>query len=371
MIKPYGNFLINQTVNSFKNFNIDKKHSIDLDKSEYINLNNITLGYYSPLNRFCNFDDYKSIIYSNKINNKTKWTIPILLVLKKKQNLYKKNNHYYLKYKKKVVGFIKAESFFKINKKKNNFKVFNTNSKKHPGVKKVNKLKNSFIGGKVYLLKSHKINDNYFYSPFNSRKKNYFSNFTVFSTRNICHLGHECIHKKVINRGNKLLISLIISEENKYNIKHLINTYNILRKGKLYKNAKLIKIFMPSLFAGPKEAYLQAIIFQNLGAKSFIVGRDHAGVGAFYEKYASQKIFKKSKNLKIKIFKTAEPILCTSCNKIGFEKEKFCKNNKKSCNFISIDGRYVKKQILLRNFGLLENYLNYKILKYAKKKLKI
>ena len=42
MIKPYGNFLINQTVNSFKNFNIDKKHSIDLDKSEYINLNNIT-----------------------------------------------------------------------------------------------------------------------------------------------------------------------------------------------------------------------------------------------------------------------------------------------------------------------------------------
>ena len=129
MIKPYGNFLINQTVNSFKNFNIDKKHSIDLDKSEYINLNNITLGYYSPLNRFCNFDDYKNIIYSNKINNKTKWTIPILLVLKKRQNLYKKNNHYYLKYKKKVVGFIKAESFFKINKKKNNFKVFNTNSK--------------------------------------------------------------------------------------------------------------------------------------------------------------------------------------------------------------------------------------------------
>ena len=314
MIKPYGNFLINKTINSFKNFIVDKKFPIDLEKNEYINLNNIALGYYSPLDRFCYFNDYKNIIYSNKINNKIKWTVPILLVLKKKQTLYEKNKYYYLKYQKKAVGIIKAESFFKINKKKNNIKVFNTNSKKHPGVKRINKLKNSFIGGKVYLLKSHKINDNYFYSPFNSRKKKIFSNFTVFSTRNICHLGHECIHKKVLNKGGKLLVSLIISEKNKYDSKHLVNTYNILRKEKLYKNAKLIKIFLPSLFAGPKEAYLQATIFQNLGAKRFIVGRDHAGIGSFYKKYASQKIFVKNKNLKIGILKTAEPIFCTNCN---------------------------------------------------------
>ena len=39
--------------------------------------------------------------------------------------------------------------------------------------------------------------------------------------------------------------------------------------------------------------------------------------------------------------------------------------------WISSDGSYVKKQILLRNFGLLENYLDYSILKYVKKKLKI
>ena len=57
--------------------------------------------------------------------------------------------------------------------------------------------------------------------------------------------------------------------------------------------------------------------------------------------------------------------------KLDFEKEDFCKNDKKLCNFISIDGSYVKKQILLRNFGLLENYLDYRILKYVKKKLKI
>ena len=367
MIKPYGNILINQTISNFDNLIINKKNSIDLDSNEFINLNNIALGYYSPLNRFCNFKDYKNIVHLNKINNYTKWTIPILLVLKKRKSLYKKNKFYYLEYKKKIVGAIQAESFFKINKKENNLKIFNTNSKLHPGVKGVNKLKNSFIGGKVYLLNSCSIKDKYFFSPIYFRKKIFSSNFTAFSTRNICHLGHECIHKKIFSNDKKLLVSVIVSEKNKYDSKHIINTYNILKKEKLYKNLKLIKIFMPRLFAGPKEAYLQAIIFQNLGIKQFVIGRDHAGVKDFYAKYASQKFFSKKNYLKIDILKTKEHIFCIHCNKFGFEKGVFCKNDKKKCKYVSIDGNFVKRQILLKNFEILKKYLNINILNYVKK----
>ena len=124
---------------------------------------------------------------------------------------------------------------------------------------------------------------------------------------------------------------------------------------------------MPRLFAGPKEAYLQAIIFQNLGIKKFVIGRDHAGVKDFYEKYDSQKFFSKKNYLKINILKTKEPIFCTQCNKIGFEKEVFCKNNKKDCKYVSIDGSFIKRQILLKNFEILKKYLNINILNYVKK----
>ena len=47
---------------------------------------------------------------------------------------------------------------------------------------------------------------------------------------------------------------------------------------------------MPLLYAGPREAFLQATIINNLGIKNLSIGRDHAGIKKFYAKYDSQKI---------------------------------------------------------------------------------
>ena len=49
----------------------------------------------------------------------------------------------------------------------------------------------------------------------------------------------------------------------------------------MYKNIQIIKIYLPLLMAGPKEAFLQATYLNNLKCKYFIVGRDHAGYNNF------------------------------------------------------------------------------------------
>ena len=58
---------------------------------------------------------------------------------------------------------------------------------------------------------------------------------------------------------------------------------HLKKKLSLYKNINIIKILLPSFFAGPNEAYLQATCFNNLGFKGFVVGRDHAGHKKFFK----------------------------------------------------------------------------------------
>ena len=66
MVKPYNNVIVNQVINNLNQYRfVKKKLYVDLTTSEFFNLINISLGFYSPLNRFCNFKDYLSDVNYN------------------------------------------------------------------------------------------------------------------------------------------------------------------------------------------------------------------------------------------------------------------------------------------------------------------
>ena len=149
-----------------------------------------------------------------------------------------------------------------------------------------------------------------------------------------------------------------------------MKSYKILKKNvNLYKNIEIAKIYLPSFYAGPNEAFLQASYLDNLGFKYFLVGRDHAGFKNFFKKYESQNIFKKLKNLNIKIIKTKEPLMCVNCNKIGFEDKKFCKCFGRR-TMVSINGKDIKRMLKLNKLRSLKKFTNIHIFEYLKKNRK-
>ena len=229
-----------------------------------------------------------------------------------------------------------------------------------------------YVGGEIKIFKNYLKNDkNFAYNIYKSNKS-IFSNSTVFTTRNICHLGHQLIHEKIIKLKKKLLICIIQSEENKFNPDFIIKSYEQLKlKEKLYKNIQIAQIYLPSLMAGPNEAYLQASYLNNLNCKFFIIGRDHAGYKRSFKKYEAQAIFDKLKNLKIKIIKTKEPVLCNNCKMVFFSSIGKCKckfNIKKS--ILSIDGRNIRKYLLNNNISKASKFLNTVVVKFCLKNIR-
>ena len=141
-----------------------------------------------------------SIINKKKIFKKD-WTIPIILNTKKRSKI-ELNEIYLLKYKNKIVGKILINDIFKIDKKRFCQRIFNTTSLKHPFAKKIFNLNNLYVGGKVSLLKKF-IPRNKDFALNKFKKINKLKNSIVFTSRNICHLGHQHLHQYILDKRKK------------------------------------------------------------------------------------------------------------------------------------------------------------------------
>jgi len=86
-------------------------------------------------------------------------------------------------------------------------------------------------------------------------------------------------------------------------------------------------------YAGPKEAIHHAIMRQNYGCTHIIIGRDHAGVGNYYDPFAAHKIFDNYPDLEITPVFFPAFFYCKKC--LTFTHQKACPHNAESREQIS------------------------------------
>ena len=323
MIKPHGGKLVNRVLEEGKKEEDLKKIEVSLEREK--DIKNIARGLYSPLTGFLKEEEFKSVVKEMRLKDGTVWPIPIVLDInkKEKEKIEDQKKILLINEDNKKLALLDDIEIYKNEKEFFAKNVFGTLDKDHPGVASVFEMGDFLIGGEIYLLDNSK---NFFedhnFSPKETReefKKRGWEEVVGFQTRNVPHRGHEYLQKHALQLVDGLFINPVIGKKKLSDFKdeYIIASYDVLID-RYYKDKKVFFGILPleMRYAGPREAIFHALIRKNFGCSHFIVGRDHAGVGDYYEPFAAQKIFDQFKDdeIGIKILKYKEVEYCPDCN---------------------------------------------------------
>ena len=346
MLKPHGGILIDRTVpEKEKEIILEEAHlypSLEVDEEVLMDIENIATGVFSPLKGFMGKEELLSVAYNMQLPDGTVWTIPILLQLKKKPNI-SSNERVLLKDKKGIFrAVMEVKEVFKIDLKKIASLVWGTESEKHPGVKHFYLKGEWAVGGDIWLLEEGEMSSrDWILKPQDTRRifeYRGWKKIVGFQTRNPPHKAHEYLQRLGLEIADGLFINPILGwkKSDDFSSDIILKAYKLLINNYYPKDRVLLAGLATSMrYAGPREAVFHAIIRKNFGCTHFIVGRDHAGVGDFYDPYAAHKIFDNLPgDIGIEIIKVSTIFYCSFCECIASDKN--CAHSEKSRIYISM-----------------------------------
>lgn len=258
-------------------------------------------GSFHPLTGFMGKEMAESVIRNMRLPSGHLWPIPIVLSVENSllSNLKigKKIALYYQD--KRLIAILRLEEKFTLDLKEYCAHVLQTTEMGHPGVQKIIKLGDSFIGGEITQLlhrpKRPNIGDQYYQDPQNCKdlfQQKGWKSIVAFHTRNPIHRAHEYLTKVALENCDGLLLHPVVGETKPDDIPADVRMrcYEALYQEYYNKNHVMLATFPVSMYySGPREALYHMIIRKNYGCTHIIIGRDHAGVEGYYGLYEAQE----------------------------------------------------------------------------------
>lgn len=330
-IKPHGGVLINR----IKQVDATGLFSISISEDLANDVENIADGIFSPLEGFLGQQDFENVVAKGRLANGLAWTIPIVLDVDeptatkmKEEKDVLLQNHLGL-----GVAILHVEEIFPFDKEKTVQGVYGTTDTSHPGVAKTMSMKDFLVSGKIDYIKrpeETEIRKNRL-TPLQTRKEFAqagWKTICAFQTRNPPHVAHEMLQKTSITTRDGVFVNPIIGKKKSGDFvdEVIIKCYETMIANYYPENrCKLGTLHTEMKYAGPKEAIHHAIMRQNYGCTHIIIGRDHAGVGKFYDPFAAQKIFDDYPELEISPVFFPAFFYCKKC--LTYTNPKACPHN--------------------------------------------
>ncbi|MEW6007043.1 MAG: sulfate adenylyltransferase [bacterium] len=294
------------------------------------------IGAFTPLDGFMGQNDWKAVCKDMKLKDGLFWPIPITLSTTKGQADS-------LKIKEEVslideetgelMGTMKIEEKYTIDKEYECKEVFKTNDPNHPGVHKVLSQEEVNLAGRVRVLSESyypKAYKGLYLRPSEAREifeEKGWSKVAALQLRNPMHRAHEYLAKIAIEISDGVFIHQLLGKLKEGDIPAEVRVKAIeaLVEDYFVKDTCIQGGYpMEMRYGGPREALLHALFRQNYGCSYLIVGRDHAGVGNYYGPYDAQTIFDEipADAMEIKPLKIDITFYCKKCD--GMATTKTC-----------------------------------------------
>lgn len=309
---PHGGTLVNQVVapelRASETERARDLPSIRVDLEAIITIEMIATGVLSPNKGFMNQADYLSVLEKGRLADGTVWPVPLSfapignvnseiikgLSVGDEVALTDDNSD--------PVAILKLEDIFAYDREHRAQNLFGTVDRNHPGVDSIyRRMGETALGGTLTLL--NRVN----WGPFESLRQEPKDTWRLFyeekkfgsvagfiTGANPLHRGHEYIHRNALEEVDGLFLQPLVEMAKREYVRHeyRIRGYqNVLETYYPAERSILSPLRVTYIFAGPREAILHALIMKNYGCTHALIGRDHAGIGDFYDKYASHSIF--------------------------------------------------------------------------------
>jgi sulfate adenylyltransferase len=294
----------------------------------------IAYGFFSPIEGFMGREDVDAVANDMQLASGYVWSIPIVFDMSPdeiSELSLKEGDVLLLTHEGQPVATLDVEEIYSYNKEQIAQKVYGTTDEKHPGVQRTYAYKDKFLSGKITLVNPPLINppfDEFWYPPKVMRERfaeKGWEKVAAHQSRNVPHAGHEWLMKGAWFAANAdaVLVNAVIGEKKLGDFidEAIILAHDMLRTAGYFKE----EVHMTSIlqwdmrYAGPREAVFHAIVRKNLGCTHHMFGRDHAGVGSYYDPYAAHRIFDEIPDIGIKPVVTGEWWNCPVCAGIAYE----------------------------------------------------